>query len=574
MRQLRRLKVMAVYVPITAILLLEVFRVVLESRVEGEGFGRALREQLVPAVIAVVSVIAFSLVMYASIARVQRALLRQNRELAVVNAVSTAVQGEVAVDDVIDAVIVGVIESTGAGEVSVTVFDEAGGRTRERSAAAGSARRGSGGASVGEPSRVVDVPLSTTSGVVGRMRLAFAGGVGDPELLAATTLQNIGHQLASSIQTAQLFADLRRRQREGHALYDVLVRISDQGRLADILSAIVRHASDRLEAEEAVVCLGSASSRLVEGGDGGVGAAAGASVCLSSVWGGQWRGCANGSCARRSSPVFAERALVAVADGGTVHGELCVGRSRDRPFTGRDRELLGTLADLASIAITNAGMREHQQLAAIRGERERIARELHDSLAQVLGVTQLRLRALLEREEIGAAGEVAAELEELAEISGDAYHDVREAILGLRESTRAERGLIEGLTAYLEKYERQNGIRATLETRLEGELVLAPRSEIQVIRVVQEALTNVRKHSGAKAVTVRIESAAGQATFVVEDDGAGFDPAAAAGRDSFGLQSMRERIALVGGSLTVEAAPGSGCRVSASVPDSYQPAAI
>jgi signal transduction histidine kinase len=207
--------------------------------------------------------------------------------------------------------------------------------------------------------------------------------------------------------------------------------------------------------------------------------------------------------------------------------------------------------------------------------RERIAREMHDSLAQVLGVTQLRLRALLGRAEIQQSDAVTAELAELAEISGDAYHDVREAILGLRESTRPDRGLIESLAAYLEKYERQTGIRTSLESDLGEGLVLAPRSEIQVIRVIQEALTNVRKHAGATTVSVRISETSGRVTFVVEDDGTGFDPARAAiGRDAFGLQSMRERVALVGGTLSVDASPGRGSRVTARVPASYHPASV
>ena len=572
---LRRLKVIGVFVPVAAVVVLEVIRIVaFEAGIEGEGLNHSLHEQTIPALLTVVGVVVFAVVMFASIERVQRELFRQNRELAAVNAVSTAVQGELAVDEIIDAVIESVIASTGATDVSVTLVDQetgvAGNGGPEHHATSPAAGAG--------PLHLVDIPLSTATRIVGRLRLGLPDGAGDPDLLAATTLQNIGHQLGSSIQTAQLFADLQRRQHEGHALYDVLVRISNQEPLADTLTTVVRHARDRLAGDGAVICLNGSSAHLVESHapelDSIAGAAAG--VCISSEAEVPHAFCdLECACSVRSSAEFTTSAFAAISSREAVYGDLWVGRRADDPFSGRDREHLATLADLASIAITNARMRENEQLAAIRGERERIARELHDSLAQVLGVTQLRLRALQGRAEIQQAGAVAAELGELAEISGDAYLDVREAILGLRESSRTDRGLVESLGAYLEKYERQSGIQASLETELDDKLMLAPGSEIQVIRVIQEALTNVRKHSGAKAVAVRITETSGRVAIVVEDDGAGFDPTRATiGRDAFGLQSMRERVALVGGTLSVEAAPGRGTRITARVPASHYPASV
>ncbi len=575
MADLRRLKVIGVFIPIAAVVVLEAIRIaVFELHFEGDSVGHAVREQIGPALLTVVAVVAFALVMFAFIEHAQREIVRQNRELAAVNAVSTAVQGELTVDEIIDAVIESVIGSTGASEVSVTVFD----------AETGAAGNGAAGhratvepaaAADPVPPHLVDVPLSTATRIVGRMRLKLPAGVGDPDLLAATTLQNIGHQLGASIQTAQLVADLQRRQREGHALYDVLVQISNQGVLADILAGIVRHARDRLAGDEAVICLNGPSAQLVQSDSRELGSAveAVAGVCICSERESLHAFCGSRrSCSTRSSHAFQESAIAAIASREAVLGDLWVGRRASVPFTGRDREYLATLSDLASIAITNARMREGERLTAIRDERGRIAREMHDSLAQVLGVTQLRLRALSGRPEIRHSDAIAAELAELAEISGDAYRDVRESILGLRESSRADRGLIESLAAYLEKYEHQSGIRASLETELDDELILQPLSEIQVIRVIQEALTNVRKHSGATKVAVRIAQRAGRATFVVEDDGKGFDPARAAiGRDTFGLQSMRERVALIGGMLAVESAPGRGTRLIAELPASYHP---
>jgi two-component system nitrate/nitrite sensor histidine kinase NarX len=248
-------------------------------------------------------------------------------------------------------------------------------------------------------------------------------------------------------------------------------------------------------------------------------------------------------------------------------GDLWIGRTAAVPYTGRDRGYLVTLSDLASIAIINARLRESEQQGAIVAERERIAREMHDSLAQVLGVSHLRLRALGIRPQVMEAPQVAAELTELADLTEEAYRDVREAILGLRESSRVDRGLIEGLHAYLEKYSHQAGVHATLETSLERELALPPSSEVQVIRVIQEALTNVRKHSGASSAVVRISDDDDGTTIVVEDNGRGFDLTGTLfGRDGFGLHTMRERMELIGGTLTIDAAPGKGTRVVAQMP--------
>ena len=134
-----------------------------------------------------------------------------------------------------------------------------------------------------------------------------------------------------------------------------------------------------------------------------------------------------------------------------------------------------------------------------------------------------------------------------------------------------DRGFLESLEAYLEKYSHQSGIPATLERSFEGELTLPPRSELQLIRVIGEALTNVRKHGSASAVVVRISEAPDCATIEIVDDGRGFDVAETLlGRDGYGLHTMRERMELVGGTLTIDSAPGRGTRVIALLPHHVQ----
>jgi two-component system nitrate/nitrite sensor histidine kinase NarX len=244
-------------------------------------------------------------------------------------------------------------------------------------------------------------------------------------------------------------------------------------------------------------------------------------------------------------------------------GELCVMRTTGIPFTDRDRELMGALADMAAIAVGTTRLREAEQQFTIVAERDRIARELHDSIAQVLGVIHLRLRSLEPGVQDVPGNGLATEIGELAEIADEAYKDVREAILGLRESVTSAGGLEGALGEYLRKYSRQTGIKATLHCDGNTRQALTPRSEIQLLRVVQEALTNVRKHAGARHASVSLNADDGVVTLDVADDGTGFDPGRLeeAFDHGFGLASMRERVELIGGSLAVHTAPGKGTRV-------------
>lgn len=201
-------------------------------------------------------------------------------------------------------------------------------------------------------------------------------------------------------------------------------------------------------------------------------------------------------------------------------------------------------------------------------ERERIAREMHDSLAQVLGAAHLRLRALSDRPQLASNPPLRTEIDALAELCQEAYRDVREAIVGLRATPRADRGLLESLNRYVGCYARQADLPAVVETELTQDPALSPHSEVQVIRVVQEALTNVRKHAEATRAVVRVAERGDEVAVEIDDDGRGFDACSRVVEDpaGYGLRSMHERAALAGGSLLVESRPGSGTRVRMVVP--------
>jgi len=375
-------------------------------------------------------------------------------------------------------------------------------------------------------------------------------------------------------ETAEVVTNLQRRQREGHAFYDVLLRISNQDPLADVLADVARYGRDLTASDHAAVCLNAATTRSVQLDPTPAGVAYPRDgVCIVPDAEGSYelhdlRYARSRSL--HSSAEFKESMQVQVHSSGRAFGEIRVGRTSAVPFEERHRQFLKTFSDIASIAVAGARMRESENQGAILAERERIARELHDSLAQVLGAVHLRLRALASREDAVTAA-IALELIELADVCDEGYGDARGAILDLRESSRVGRDLLDSLRAYLDKYSSQCGIATSLQANLGHDLMLPPRNEIQIIRVVQEALANVRKHSGARAATVGITAAGGTVTFVVEDDGCGFDAADAADGPSdgseFGLHSMCERMELIGGTLLIDSASGRGTRVVAELPN-------
>ncbi len=246
-------------------------------------------------------------------------------------------------------------------------------------------------------------------------------------------------------------------------------------------------------------------------------------------------------------------------------GGLWVGRLTSEAFTSNQLIGLGHLADQAVIAIQHGLMAANLQSLAVLEERGRLAHEMHDGLAQVLGYLSLQTQTV---EALVRRGDRDAALAELKQARGhilEAQADVRENILSLRTTLAGTVGLVTALQQYASEFEIQTGIRAEVVCTPEAEPRLSPLAEVQLVRVIQEALTNVRKHASARCVQVRVTTCDHTLEVQVVDDGCGFEPPVSqAGH--FGLQTMHERIESVGGALRIETQPGSGTRVQLSVP--------
>ncbi|HEX7807572.1 MAG TPA: GAF domain-containing sensor histidine kinase [Thermoanaerobaculia bacterium] len=235
-------------------------------------------------------------------------------------------------------------------------------------------------------------------------------------------------------------------------------------------------------------------------------------------------------------------------------------------FTTDDEETLERFAVQAAIAIDNAHLHAQAEEIATARERLRIAHEMHDGLAQVLGYVNTKVQAAKQYLRRGMTDDANQQLEELAISARQAYGDVRESIVGLRTLPGRDRMLEDVLAEFLQQWKDQSGVDT--ELTIDPELRLQPSIELQVVRIIQESLTNVRKHARATKVDVSVHRANGELDVTIHDNGMGFNPEATARGEfpKFGLTTMRERASSIHGLLEIESAPGSGTTVRFTMP--------
>lgn len=231
-----------------------------------------------------------------------------------------------------------------------------------------------------------------------------------------------------------------------------------------------------------------------------------------------------------------------------------------------DEETLARFAAQAAIAIDNAYL--HQQVAdlAVAQERLRIAHEVHDGIAQVLGYVNTKVQAANAYLSQGKPAEAGSQMNELAAAARDAYGDLRESLVNLRTLPTPERSASSVIEEYLDRWKASSGISTQLT--IDPDMRVPPGVELQLLRILQEALTNVRRHAKATSAKVDIRRRDGQIIGSVQDDGIGFNPEVRSRSDfpRFGLSTMRERAESIGGRLRVASMPGKGTTVAFELP--------
>ena len=215
-------------------------------------------------------------------------------------------------------------------------------------------------------------------------------------------------------------------------------------------------------------------------------------------------------------------------------------------------------------------LRDHEEklkgLATLE-ERERIAQELHDSLAQNLALILLKITDADQQVTTDSPSLAKETLKEMQIVAVAAYDDIRQAIFGLRTMVSKNLGLVPTLTEYLHDFSEQRKIPVELKIRDGGVPEFSTQAEIQIIRIIHEALTNVFKHAGATRSEVRFEREGKFSKVIIEDNGKGFRLEDTTEKGlHFGLKTMRERARAVNGDLRVETSPGEGTRVVVYLP--------
>ncbi|MCW5843253.1 MAG: PAS domain S-box protein [Caldilinea sp.] len=243
-------------------------------------------------------------------------------------------------------------------------------------------------------------------------------------------------------------------------------------------------------------------------------------------------------------------------------GLLTVQSSEPNAYTANDRSILESFAAHVSIAMENADLHRQAQRGAVLEERQRLARDLHDSVTQTLYSMALLTHGWGLQARNGAPLDPQASFTQLEGMSVDALKEMRLLIHELRPPVLAEVGLVAALRQRLESVEQRASIKTTLT--VEGELPpLPPAAAEAAYYIVQEALNNALRHAQATATDIRIYTESGAVHLTVCDNGVGFDPAQLS--PGMGLTTMRERAAAAGILLCIDSTPGCGATISLSI---------
>jgi signal transduction histidine kinase len=255
---------------------------------------------------------------------------------------------------------------------------------------------------------------------------------------------------------------------------------------------------------------------------------------------------------------------------GKVVGVITLTSPRVRKVSESEVELYSAIGNQIGIAIENARLyQQAQQLAALE-ERNRLARDLHDSVTQTIfsiTLTAESARAMM----VKKPERVSAQLERLQNLSRSALAEMRALIFQLRPAALEEQGLVAALEKHIAAVKNKENLDIDFQVEITNDKRLSNEHEQALYRIAQESLNNIVKHAQATQVWVKLAIDENQAVLVVKDNGVGFDPTGSAAeknkeQKSLGMTSMHERAELAGGRLTIESHPNQGATVIATLP--------
>jgi signal transduction histidine kinase len=249
---------------------------------------------------------------------------------------------------------------------------------------------------------------------------------------------------------------------------------------------------------------------------------------------------------------------------GESQGAFWIVRFGGKLFGKEDLDRLENLSDQAVIALQHTLMAAQLQSLAVIEERARIAREMHDGLAQILGFLSCEMQTLATLMNQEKYQKVIDELDLARKRIDDAHHEIRENIISLRTTLSNHEGLSTALKEYLVEFSIQTGIEAHVVSFCQPHIPISPLVETQLVRIIQEALANVRKHALACRVELNLSVCDDNLIVTILDNGKGF---VVAEKDRhFGLSIMSERAQSVGGELSISSKDGIGTKVEIRMP--------
>jgi two-component system nitrate/nitrite sensor histidine kinase NarX len=398
------------------------------------------------------------------------------------------------------------------------------------------------------------------------------------------TLQSLYGGLEEKVREKTLSLELKRRRLAD--LYEVSAFVAEAPTLEALAQGFARHVRRIAEADAAAVrwCDETHQRYLMLAHDRLPQELALAEACLETA------ACACGpaatGAATRVIPIvsdskadfgncrragFASVVSVPVRLHEKVLAEVNLFFRRPAQLVEEDRELLDALASHLASAMESLRASAMEREAAVAEERSFIARELHDSIAQSLAFMKIQVQLLRQAAQREDTAAVRRTVEELDAGVRESYADVRELLMHFRTRT-SEQDIEPALRATLQKFEHQAGLSTRLTMDGQG-VPLAADVQVQVLHILQEALSNVRKHAGARHVELRVQPSP-HWRFEVSDDGAGFDPADPARAETHvGLRIMQERAQRIGAHVRVRSTPGAGCTVVLELPPAAASAA-
>lgn len=261
--------------------------------------------------------------------------------------------------------------------------------------------------------------------------------------------------------------------------------------------------------------------------------------------------------------------LIPMMVAGRLEGAIGLRFERQRTFSTEQIELAQALAHQAMLMIRLAELSTQGREAAVVGERNRIARDIHDTLAQGFTGIIVQLEAAEDASRRGLAAEVEQHIVSARTLARESLSEARRSVKALRPQPLGEKGMTEALRNLFEKL--TTGVALHTEFKVSGTpRALPPEWEENLFRIAQEVLTNVLRHAQASSISTAIVFGPSQIRLEFSDDGRGFDPAARS--EGYGLVGMRERVDAMGGKIQLRSAIGRGTKVSIRMPLASPPA--